>query len=127
MDPFISFQVNSDSFFNNYDEYIKLNIISIYINRTSTDLSLALKNIKITNKISNFDISYEDDNTNLVLTNSCDSNLPYNDRFEFIKNELFNLLNKNFVNKNDMFGIIYTSNGNLKCYKNTCYNIINFL
>ena len=127
MNPLISSQVNSELFFSNYGEYMELNIITIYMNNKSTNLSLSLKNVKVTNKIRNFDVSYDDDETILVLTKECNSNLSYNDRFEFVKNELCNILNNKLIDKNEMFGIIYTSNGNLTCYKNTGANILKLL
>ena len=122
-------KVNTMSFFNNYDEFIDLHIISVYINSRSTSLSLSLKNVKINNIFPMYNVSHDDNNTSLIFNKEINSNLSYDMRLTLVKEELFNILNtiKQYNPNVNNFGIVYTHDGDVCCYKDTIDNIINFL
>ena len=121
--------VNTMSFFNNYDEFIDLHIISVYINSRSTSLSLSLKNVKINNIFPMYNVSHDDNNTSLIFNKEINSNLSYDMRLTLVKEELFNILNtiKQYNPNVNNFGIVYTHDGDVCCDKDTIDNIINFL
>lgn len=76
-----------------------------------------------------YNVSYDDNNTNLIFNKEIDSNLSYDMRLNIIKDELFNILNtiKQYNSNINNFGIVYTHDGDVHCYKDTINNIIDFL
>jgi hypothetical protein len=127
-DKFINDEIINAS---NYDEYIYMKKISIYINKYDTIVKITLpnftfsnNNIIITNGI--FDIESEHDDlidddveTTYITYKKNISHIDMSVRLNQIKIDLLDILNQLYNNKiftDKNFGILYTFDGNFSVY-----------